>query len=76
MNFGGVFVENAHKKQEYKYTDARIKANQKYANSRWRPNVFIDANKRETIETWLSEQGYKSINAYLLECLRKDGVIE
>lgn len=69
-------MENAHKKQEYKYTVARVKANQKYANSRWRPNIFIDADKRKSIEMWLEEHGYKSINAYLLECLRKDGVIE
>lgn len=68
-------MENAHKK-EYKYTEARIKANQKYANSRWRPNIFIDAEYRDSIEAWLNEHGYKSINAYLLDCLKKDGVIE
>ena len=68
-------MDNAQKKQEYKYTDARIKANRKYANSKWRPNVFIDTDKRKVIEKWLNEHGYKSLNEYVTDCLKRDGII-
>lgn len=47
----------------------------KYKNSKWRPNVFISSEYRENIETWLNEHGYKSINEYLIACLKKDGII-
>ena len=62
-------MNSAQKKQEYKYTDARIKANKKYANSRWRPNIFIDVDKR------LNNHGYKSLNEYVIDCLKRDGII-
>ena len=65
-------MENAQKK----VSEAQLKATKKYANSKWRPNIFIDADKREIIENWLKDNGYKSINEYLLYCLVKDGVIK
>lgn len=72
MKYGGVFMQNAQKKT----SDAQKRANLKYANSRWRPNIYIDADKRECIEKWLFEHEYKSINEYLLACLKKDEIIE
>ena len=54
----------------------KINTGIKYKNSKWRPSVFIDADKRENIENWLKDNGYKSINEYLLHCLVKDGVIK
>ena len=68
-------MNSAQKKQEYKYTDARIKANRKYSNNKWRTNIFIDVDKRENIETWLNEHGYKSLNEYVTDCLKRDGII-
>ena len=53
----------------------KTKSGIEYKNSKWRPNIFIDADKRENIEYWLQDNGYKSINEYLLKCLKKDNVI-
>lgn len=64
-------MDNAQKKT----SDAQLRATRKYANSRWRPNIFIDADKRENIETWLNEHGYKSLNEYVTDCLKRDGII-
>lgn len=54
----------------------KAKSGIEYKNSKWKPNIFIDADKREIIEIWLNKNGYKSINEYLLYCLVKDGVIK
>ena len=54
----------------------KAKSGIEYKNSKWRPNIFIDADKRENIENWLKDNGYKSINEYLLYCLIKDRVIK
>lgn len=64
-------MDNAQKKT----SDAQLRATRKYANSKWRPNIFIDADKRENIEKWLNEHGYKSLNEYVTDCLKRDGVI-
>lgn len=53
----------------------KAKSGIEYKNSKWKPNIFIDADKREIIEIWLNKNGYKSINEYLFECLKKDNVI-
>lgn len=53
----------------------KIKSGIEYKNSKWRPNVFIDADKREVIENWLKDHRYKSINEYLFECLKRDNII-
>lgn len=47
-----------------------------YKNGKWRPNIFLPKDQKETIDKWLHENGYDTVNVYLLECLRKDGVIE
>jgi hypothetical protein len=36
-----------------------------YKNKKWRPNIFIDADKRESIERWFTGKGYKSFNEYV-----------
>lgn len=46
-----------------------------YKNSKWRPNIFIDADQRSDIEKWLKDHRYKSINEYLLHCLKRDNII-
>ena len=45
-----------------------------YKNSKWRPNIFIDADQRADIEKWLKDHRYKSINEYLLYCLKRDNI--
>ena len=59
--------------QENKKTsDAQLRASLKYANSKWRPNVFIDKDKQESIETWIAEHGYKSFNEYVCALIDRD----
>lgn len=59
--------------QENKKTsDAQLRASLKYANSKWRPNIFIDADKRELIERWFMDKGYKSFNEYVITLIDKD----
>lgn len=43
-----------------------------YKNRKWRPNIFIDADKREVIEKHYKSNGYKSMNEYLLALIEKD----
>lgn len=59
--------------QENKKTsDAQLRASLKYANSKWRPNIFIDADKRELIERWFTGKGYKSFNEYVCALIDED----
>ena len=43
-----------------------------YKNKKWRPSVFIDKDKQETIEQWIAEHGYKSFNEYVISLIDKD----
>lgn len=43
-----------------------------YKNKKWRPSIFIDADKRELIERWLTDKGYKSFNEYVCALIDKD----
>lgn len=64
-------MENAQEKNR-KSTDAQIKAKIKYANSKWRPNVFIDKGKQPEIENRIAELGYKSFNEYVAALIDQD----
>ena len=55
-----------------KTSEAQKKVVKKYANSKQRPNIFIDADKRELIETWFTDHGYKSFNEYVCALIEKD----
>lgn len=44
----------------------------KYKNSKYRPNVFLDADKRDAIEKHFTEKGYKSFNEYVTALIEKD----
>lgn len=59
-----------------KESESQKKATRKYISSQYRPSIYIDKTYKEQIETWLHEHEYKSINAYLLDCLKRDGVIK
>lgn len=71
MNFRGDFVNIAQEKN-IKSTDAQLRAKKKYANSKWRPNVYIDMNKREEIEKHFASKGYKSFNEYVINLINED----
>lgn len=64
-------MNNAQNKEK-KSTDAQIRAKKKYANSKYRPNVFLDADKRESIESWFTGKGYKSFNEYVCALIDED----
>lgn len=57
---------------EKKETEAQKRASRKYKNSKYRPNVFIDADKRESIENWFTSKGYKSFNEYVCALIDED----
>ena len=59
--------------QENKKTsDAQLRASLKYANSKWRPNIFIDKDKQAPIEQWIADHGYKSFNEYVCALIDRD----
>lgn len=68
MNFEVIFVENVQKKT----SEARLRANKKYSNSKWRPNIYIDKDKQEPIEQWIADHGYKSFNEYVCALIDRD----
>lgn len=43
-----------------------------YKNKKWRPSIFIDADKRESIERWFTGKGYKSFNEYVCALIDED----
>lgn len=58
--------------QNKKTSDAQIRATNKYHNSKWRPNVFLDMDKREVIENRISSLGLSSFNEYVKMLIDKD----
>lgn len=61
-------MENTQKKT----SEARLRASKKYSNSKWRPNIYIDTDKRKSIETWFTNKGYKSFNEYVCALIDED----
>lgn len=47
-----------------------------YKNKKWRPSVFIDAGKRESIERWFTGKGYRSFNEYVMALIDEDMSID
>lgn len=68
MNFGGVFVENNQKK----VTDAQLRASKKYANSKYRPNVYMAKEMETVVLKRIDELGYKSFNEYACALVEYD----
>ena len=60
------------KNVQKKTSEARLRASKKYSNSKWRPNIYIDTDKREPIERWYTEKGYKSFNEYVCDLIVQD----
>ena len=58
--------------EKKKTSDAQIRATKKYSNSKWRPNVYIDMDKREDIEKHFSNKGFKSFNEYVCALIDED----
>lgn len=57
-----------------KTTDAQLKATKKYANSKYRPNVYLPKDKQEEIEIHFNEKGCKTFNEYIISLLKNDGI--
>ena len=55
-----------------KTSDAQLRASKKYANSKYRPNVYIDMDKKESIESHFASKGYKSFNEYVITLINED----
>lgn len=57
---------------ERKTSEAHTRATNKYANSKYRPNVFINKEYQENIEKHFKSKGYKSFNEYIIGLIEKD----
>lgn len=58
--------------EKKKSTEAQIRATKKYSNSKWRPNVYLNMDKREDIEKHFNDKGYKSFNEYVIALIDAD----
>lgn len=65
--------------QNKKTSEAHIRAGKKYANSKWRPNIYLNKELREDIESHYQKKGYQSFNEYVtalvIADMQKDGYI-
>lgn len=43
-----------------------------YKNSKWRPSIFINNDKRGAIEKWFTDKGYHSFNEYIIALISED----
>ena len=64
-------MQNAQENKK-KSTEAQIRATKKYSNSKWRPNVYLNMDKREDIEKHFVGKGYKSFNEYVIALIDED----
>lgn len=58
-----------------KTSDAQLRASLNYANSKWRPNIFLNKAKKEDIEKHYREIGLNSFNEYVMYLIEKDAGI-
>lgn len=77
MNFLMFFVNYAQKRGgkvevKKKSTEAQIRATKKYSNSKWRPNIYLNMDRRKEIEEHFKRKGYKSFNEYVIALIDED----
>lgn len=72
MNFLGYFVNISQKKGYIMEEKKKANTGIDYKNKKWRPSIFIDADKRESIERWFTGKGYKSFNEYVCALIDED----
>ena len=53
-------------------SEAQLRANKKYSNSKWRPNVYLNMDTREDIEKHFASKGFKSFNEYVINLINQD----
>ena len=58
--------------EKKKTSDAHVRATNKYANSKWRPNVYLNMENREDIEKHFKNKGFKSFNEYVINLINQD----
>ena len=72
MNFSEHFVRIAQRKVIKMDEKKKVNTGIDYKNKKWRPSIFINADKRESIERWFTGKGYKSFNEYVCALIDKD----
>ena len=55
-----------------KISEAQRRAVKKYANGKYRPNVFIDKRRQTEIEEHFTSKGYKTFNEYVTALIDED----
>lgn len=63
-------MQNAQEKK--KTSEAQLRANKKYSNSKWRPNIYLNMENREDIEKHFKNKGFKSFNEYVIDLIDQD----
>lgn len=58
--------------EKKKTSQAQIRASKKYANSKYRPNVYIDKDRQADIERHFKGKGYRSFNEYVIALVDED----
>ena len=58
--------------QKKKTSDAQLRASLNYANSKWRPNIFLNKSKKTEIENHYQKIGIKSFNEYVMHLIEND----
>ena len=58
--------------QQKKSTEAQIRATKKYANSKYRPNVYMDKQKEPIVKERIAVLGYASFNEYVEALIQYD----
>lgn len=47
------------------WTEAQKRATKKYLTTQYRPSIYIDKSRQETIEQHFKNKGFKSFNEYV-----------
>lgn len=72
MNFLEHFVKIAQKKGCVMEDKKKVSTGIDYKNKKWRPSIFINIDKRESIEKWFTAKGYRSFNEYVIALIDED----
>ncbi len=72
MNFLEHFVNIVQKKGYKMEEKKKVNTGIDYKNKKWRPSIFIDADKRESIERRFTGKGCQSFNEYVIALIDED----
>ena len=72
MNYFCIFVQVVQMEVIRMEEKKKVNSGIDYKNRKYRPSVFIDMDKRESIEKHFKEKGYRSFNEYIITLIYND----